>query len=129
MKKQIASIVTASLFTLALLGTPVLSHAADSPAGSPDQTAPAKSKKHGAIPFHGKLTAVDKDAMTLTVGTRTFTITPETKIAKDGKPATLADAVVGENVGGAYKKGSDGKLNAVTVHLGLKAKKKKEATE
>lgn len=129
MKKNITSILTAGLFSLALLGTPVLSQAQDSSTNAPEQTAPVKPKKHGVVPFNGKLTAVDKDAMTLTVGTRTFVVTSETKISKDGKPATLADAVVGENVGGAYKKGSDDKLTAVTVHLGIKGKKKKEAAE
>lgn len=71
--------------------------------------------------FNGKVTAVDKDAMTLTVGKRTFEINSETKITKNETPATLSDITVGEKVGGAYKNGADGKLIATTVHIGSKA--------
>ncbi len=42
--------------------------------------------------------------MTLTVGTRTFEITADTKIFNDGEPATLSDGMVGEPVRGTYKK-------------------------
>jgi hypothetical protein len=54
------------------------------------------------------------------VGKRTFQITSETKIKKGGKPATLDDGVVGEDVGGYYHNGEDGKLNAVSVRFGPK---------
>jgi hypothetical protein len=110
---------------------PVLSRAQDSNApASPNQTAPAKPKKHSNPPFHGKLSAVDTNAKTLTVGTLTLQVTPDTKITKDGQPAVLADGVVGEQVRGSYKKTDDGKLNAVTVHFGVKSgeKPKKESS-
>jgi hypothetical protein len=106
---------------------PPLSHAqvtatnAPAPAG---QT-PANPKKHGPLPFHGNLSAADTKAMTLTVGTLTMQVTSDTKIAKDGKAATLADGVVGDPVGGVYKKTDDGKLNAISVHFGAR---KKEAS-
>ena len=60
--------------------------------------------------------------MTLTIEKRTFSMTSETIVTKDGKPAVLADGVVGEPVSGAYKKNKDGKLDAVTVHFGGKQK-------
>ena len=67
--------------------------------------------------------------MTFTVGTLTLQVTSDTLITKDGKSATLADGVVGEQVSGAYKKTDDGKLNATSVHFGAKAEKaKKEAS-
>ena len=66
--------------------------------------------------------------MTLTVGKLTLQVTSDTKITKDGKPATLADGVVGEPVSGAYQKTADGKLNATTIHFGAKAEKKKHDT-
>jgi hypothetical protein len=131
MTRKIAKITTLSLFAAALVTMPVLSRAQDSNAlASPDQTAPAKPKKHSNPPFHGKLSAVDTNAMTLTVEKRTFNITPDTKITKDGQPAVLADGVVGEQVRGSYKKTDDGKLNAVTVHFGVKSgeKPKKESS-
>jgi hypothetical protein len=64
------------------------------------------------------LTAVDTNAMTLTVEKRTFNMTSDTIITKDSKPAVLADGVVGEQVRGAYRKNDDGKLDAVTVRFG-----------
>ena len=131
MTRKIAKITTLSLFAAALVAMPVLSRAQDSNAlASPDQTAPAKPKKHSNPPFHGKLSAVDTNAMTLTVEKRTFNITPDTKITKDGQPAVLADGVVGQPVSGSYKKTDDGKLNAVTVHFGVKSgeKPKKESS-
>lgn len=72
------------------------------------------------LPFHGKLKAVDKAAKTISVGEMTLQITSETTITKDGKPATLDDGVVGENVGGSYTKGEDGKLTAGKLHFGAK---------
>ena len=128
MTKNISKITVLGLFAAALVAMPVLSRAegTTTPA-TPDQTAPAKPKKHDALPFHGKLSAVDATAKTLTVGTLTLQITSDTKITKDGKPATLSDGVVGESVGGAYKKTADGKLDAVTVHFGAKPKKQTSA--
>ena len=79
--------------------------------------------------FRGTVSAIDVKAMTLTVETRTFAVTSDTKIIKDGKSATLADGVVGEQVSGAYKKTDDGKLNAISIHFGAKVEKKnKEAS-
>jgi len=117
MKKQIALF---SIVAAALIAVPVLSRAADSTPSAPEQTAPAK--KHGG-PFRGKVAAVDTTAMTLTVGTQTYNVTSDTKITKDGKPATLADLTVGTLVGGSYKKDGD-KLNALVIHAGERAKKK-----
>ena len=124
MTKKIAKITTLSLFAAALVAMPVLSRAQDNNApASPNQTTPAKPQKHNP-PFHGKLGAVDTNAKTLTVGTLTLQVTPDTKITKDGQPATLSDGVVGQPVSGSYKKTADGKLNAVTVHFGAKGEGK-----
>jgi hypothetical protein len=82
-------------------------------------TATAKAAKGG--PFHGKLAAVDKVAKTIVVGKRTFQVTSETKIKKEGKPATLEDGEVGETVSGYVKPGADGKLTATTINFGPKS--------
>ena len=125
MTRKIAKITTLSLFAVAVVAMPVLSRAQDNNApASPNQTAPAKPKKHNNPPFHGKLSAVDTNAKTLTVGALTLQVTPDTKITKDGQPATLLDGVVGQPVSGSYKKTNDGKLNAVTVHFGAKSGEK-----
>jgi hypothetical protein len=125
MTKNISKITVLGLFAAVLVALPVLSRAegTNAPAAS-NQTTPAKPKKHDSLPFHGKLSAVDTNAKTLTVGTLTLQITSDTKITKDGQPATLSEGVVGESVGGAYKKTADGKLEAVVLHFGAKPKKK-----
>jgi hypothetical protein len=123
MTKNISKITVLSLFTAALVAMPVLSRAevTNAPAAT-NQTTQPKPKKNN-LPFHGNLKAVDTGAKTLTVGTLTLQITSDTKITKDGQPATLSDGVVGTPVGGSYTKTADGKLNAVTVHFGAKPRK------
>ncbi len=132
MKKNIAKITALSLLAAAMVATPVLAHAQDANTSAPssDQTTTPKPKKHGVIPFHGKLSAVDTNAMTLTVGNRTFQVTADTKIFKNDEPAILSDGVVGEPVRGVYKKTEAGKLEAVKVEFGAKTggKQKKEST-
>ena len=135
MKRTILKITTLSLFAVAIVAAPMAARAAET-TNAPAAEAPAKHKKseHATLPFNGKLSAIDKNAMTLTVGERTFEITSETRITKDGFPATLSDGMVGEMAGGAYKKNADGKLSATSVHFGSKSegavkKKKKAAVE
>ena len=117
MKKQIALF---TLVTAALLAVPAISRAQDA---APESPAAAAPKKHGLM-FHGKVTAVDAAAMTVTVAEGTYNVTSDTKIAKDGQPATFADITVGASVGGAYKKAGD-KMNATSIHIGEHGKKKK----
>ena len=90
------------------------------PATTAATTAKAGHNKTGVLPFHGKLKAIDTTAKTISVGTRTFEITSETIIIKDGKSATLADGVVGDETGGAYKKTDDGKLVLTKLRFGAK---------
>ena len=88
--------------------------------------------KPSHTPFHGKVDAVDTVAKTIKVGERTFVVTSETRIKKDGNPAVFDDIKVGDNVGGAFRKADDGKLELLTLNAGVKAdgekKKKKEMT-
>jgi hypothetical protein len=88
-----------------------------------DEKAPIEEKKTTkakAIPFRGKLAAVDKEAKTLKIGDRIFHVTSATKIMKAGKPATLDDAMIGEDVGGQYRAIDGGKIEALSVRLGAK---------
>lgn len=90
-----------------------------------------------SMPFQGKLDAVDKISKTITIKgkekDRTFHVTSNTKLAKDGKPAILDDAVVGEAVAGLAKENADGKLEALSIRFGAKpsgqAKHKPEKAE
>jgi hypothetical protein len=117
MKNTITKLTSLLAATLALAIMPL--HAADKP-----EAAEGKAKKEAgtanpnrAIPFHGKLAS--KTDSSITVGTRTFEITSETKLMKDGKPAILADAKVGDEVGGSYQQ-KDGKMVAKMVRFGPK---------
>jgi hypothetical protein len=83
-----------------------------------DKPADKKEAPARALPFRGKIAAVDKQAKTVKVGERTFQITAESKISKAGKAATLDDATVGEEVGGAYRETADKKLNVVSLRIG-----------
>lgn len=121
MKKQIALF---ALVAAALIAAPTVSRAEDKPAAKKDTTEAAPAGKKHIAPINGKVAAVDAKAMTLTVGTKTFTITSDTKIKKEGKDATLADLVVGEKVTVIAKKDDAGKLTAVAIHAGKKGDKK-----
>jgi len=124
MKRQILKIMMLNLFAAAVIAAPALLRAQDTSTNAPAVSTP--KHRHGA-PFHGTVSARDANAMTLTVGKLTLQVTSETKITKDGKPATLADGVVGEPVRGYYKKDADGKLSATTVHFGSKKKETSDA--
>ena len=119
MTKTIAKLAVVGLLAGVIGGAPVRVLAQDKPA--PEKKQPSRGeKRQGVTPFTGKLTAVDKTAKTIKVGERTFQITSETKITKTDKPATLEEAVVGDAVRGAFRKSDDGKMTAITVHLGAK---------
>ena len=118
MKNNIAKITKITCLTLiaaALVAVPAISRAEDS-TNAPAAQAPVHKKSHG-LPYHGKVSAVDANAMTFTVGKMTIGISSTTKITKDGKPAVFSDITVGENVTGSYKKGDDGKLTASSVKV------------
>lgn len=109
-----------------MVGAPLRSMADDS------TNKPAAPAKAHVPTFRGKLGAVDAAAKTITVEyktqpKRTFEVTSDTKITKDGKPATLSDGVVGEDVTGSYSTNSAGKMVAKTVHFGKPTGTKKPA--
>lgn len=114
-----------SALAVTLATAPWRADAADDKADASGATQPGRSTR--GIPFRGKISKVDKAAMTITVGetekARTFQITSETRLMKAGKPAILDDAVVGEEIGGTYRKTDDGKLQALSVRLGPKPEK------
>jgi hypothetical protein len=127
--KFVLRLGAACLLGFALYGAPwqLAAQTTNKPASSKKPAAETQEpatgeKKPVAGPFHGKLAAVDQTAKTITVGKRTFLITSETKIKKDGKPATLQDGVVNEEVSGYVKPNDAGKLVATTVNFGPKPK-------
>ncbi len=128
MKKTILKIAVCSLLAAAVALAPTQGWAQEKK--KDDAAAEKKGERKAGNVFRGKVDAVDKAAKTVKVGERTFQVTSETRIMKAGKPATLDDAVVGDEIGGTYKE-ADGKLNAVSLRLGPRPeggekKKKKE---
>jgi len=101
-------IMAATLLGAAIIAIPTFARADDT--NAPSAAGPAK--------FYGKMSAVDTNAMTFTVGDQTFTVTSESHLTKDGKPATIADATVGEPARGTYTTGADGKLDITKVRFG-----------
>ena len=124
MKKLILILAAAALATTSTL--PLV--AADNKPAEKKE-APAKEAGPRSLPYSGKIVAVDKTAKTIKVRERTFHVTSDTKINKAGKPATLDDAAVGEEVGISYREDADKKLNLVSLRIGAKpdAAPKKEA--
>jgi hypothetical protein len=126
MKKSILKLAAAALLGGAVLVLPAMSRGADetstnTPAAAPEKTAPAK--------FNGPVTAVDTNAMTFTVDGQTFNVTSESRLSKNGKPATLSDAVVGEPARGTYTTASDGKLDVTKARFGKGGGKKKKKSD
>lgn len=113
MKKLLIALIVATIAATATLPT----IAADKPA------AERKDAKPRALPFQGKLDAVDQQAKTIKIGERVFHVTADTKISKDGNRATLADAKVGDQVGLSYRE-VEKKLNLVSLRIGPKPEAK-----
>jgi hypothetical protein len=117
---KIRSLAIATI-ALALVALPVHETYAKKAAASPGASPAANSDTK--YPFHGKVKSVDVSGMTFTLDglkPRTFAVTADTKIMKNGAPATLKDAVVGDDVGGRTEKSPDGKLTALSVRFGPK---------
>lgn len=118
MLKSILKLSLLGILAVAVAEIPTALRAQDATTNKPA----AKPIATPHIPFRGKLDAVDNTAKTITVHAHTIQVTSETIIKKDGKPATLADGVAGENVTGSIKRTPDGKFEALSIYFGQKAK-------
>ena len=108
-----------------LLSDQAISQATNSPSTS--QTSPNASlvrhrPKGLLVPYHGLISAVDKDAKTFTIEgrreSRVLKMIEGTSITKGGEPATLDDINKDAEVSGSYLKDADGTLVARTVKIG-----------
>jgi len=117
MKNHI-KVVGIGLVALAIAGFQFDLRAQQGDTPAMEQPAP---KSQRALPFNGKLKAIDKETGTLTVGNRTFLITPETRYLQ----GNLESARVGEKVGGSYLKTEDGTLKVNSIRFGPKGGKEK----
>ena len=107
-----------------LLSEQAISQPTSSPSAS---TSPSSSRvKHRPkgllVPYHGIISAVDKDAKTFTIEgrreSRVLKMIDGTSITKGGETATIDDFNKDDEVSGSYLKDSDGALVARTVKIG-----------
>jgi hypothetical protein len=122
MNKRQIKITLLTLVAAAIAGMAASVRADDSSAPA---TPSAPANQAASTKFHGAVTAVDTNAMTFTVDDQTYTVTSDSQISRNGKPATLSDVVVGDPVRGSYTTGTDGKLDVTKVRFGKGGKKKK----
>lgn len=137
MKTYIPSLTIAAVAAALVIGSAVSAPAQSTNTPAPKKEAAAKKDataktpaqkqksvvekpKNTSIPFKGTIGAVDRTAMTIKVGERTFVVTSTTRILKAGKPATFSDATVGEECAGSYKKVADDKLEVLSLRIGPK---------
>jgi hypothetical protein len=121
MKSIISRLALAGLLATLVVGLTVQVQAQDKPAKKPDSSAAAtKTKGGGGVPGKGTIDAIDKSAKTIKVSDKTYQITSATKITKAGKPATLDDAKVGDEVGLYYKKTDSGAMELISLRVGPK---------
>ena len=127
---MIAALLLGTTAPLTLLRAPP-AWSADAPPPGHGTTATGESRgaQPHKLPFHGKLKAVSEADKTITVsyttGDKVYHLTPATEVLKHEKPATLADAVIGEPVSGAFEKSGD-RLELTKLQL---ARKHDPATE
>ena len=82
----------------------------------------------------GKIKEADKRAQSIVLDgekAQMFLITSETRLSKEGKPATFDELTAGETVGGRAQE-KDGKWEAVAINIGkppVKATKTKQLEE
>lgn len=122
MIKSLLKFTALGLMAIAITGIPIVLHAQDTNTVTATNRPPIPSAR--PVPFRGKVKSIDNTAMTITVETRTFQITSQTIITKDGKPATFSDAAVGDNVQGSVKRENNGKYTALKLNFGIPAPKR-----
>jgi hypothetical protein len=125
MRYQTTSLLAMAMLTLITWANPM--HAQTDPVEpKPEQ----KEMRESRFPFRGKLSEINQKEMTIAlVGKekkRMIHLNKETRITRDGKPAKLSDAVVGEEVGGLLMRTAQGKEHAVSLRLGAKPEEKEK---
>ena len=105
-----------------MAGAGVVTEGATKPAGSAAGSSrrAATASESRPRPLSGRIAEVDHIHKTIKVGKSVVYITSETRIYKDGKPAILEDAKVGDEVGISYVRAEDGRMLARSVRIGPK---------
>src|SRR5262245_11642313 len=98
------------------------------PSFAAQQEPPAQQEKGGiSQPFNGKVEAVDPTANTFTIGGLLFRVITDTKLMKEGKPITLTDIKVGDQVNGTSRKASGSEAEALTVTVNPAGENKEQS--
>ena len=116
MKDAVLQFSLLGLLVAAVAGTPIGLRAQATNAPLPGLIQINKN----LFPFRGKLSAIDNKASTITLNNQTIQITPDTKISRQGKPASLAEGAEGDFVAGTFRKETDGKLKALDLNFAPK---------
>jgi len=127
MKTFITHILTVGLLAGLVAGAPFVGQTAEKKAKSESA---GKQAKSDLLPIRGKIRAVDVINKTITLEgkekSRLIQVKSDTKMTKDGKPATFDAAVVGEELGGQVKKVGEDKFDAISLRFGPKPEGKSE---
>jgi hypothetical protein len=118
MKTKILTLITTTFVTAFIIGSTVQMQAQEKKKETTEAVAKEKDSNR-KMPFNGKVAEIDKSAKTVKIGTRTFKVTANTEITKNGKSATLDDASIGEISGGSYQD-NNGTLELVKIRFGPK---------
>ncbi|HEX7653147.1 MAG TPA: hypothetical protein VF607_06550 [Verrucomicrobiae bacterium] len=79
--------------------------------------------------LRGKVTAVDTQHLTVTVGTNLFQLTPDTRILKDGLAVDFSAVTVGSEVSGFYGAVGDRPRVVTSLRIGTVSFHKRKKTE
>ncbi len=128
---RLAGLLAAAWTLAAPLSAVAAEEGPGTPGGTPNATqtpapagAPAVRPKRETYPFRGTVGSVDPAAMTLVLEgrqtRRVVQLTAQTRIEKDGAPATVESVKTGDAVGGTLRKTAEGREEALLVRVGPK---------
>lgn len=119
--KYVCATIMLAVVTSVLLNAQTTPQVTSSPQASAKKS--LKQYLHGQlVPYHGIISAVDKNAKTFTIEgrrqSRVLKIIEGTSITKGQQPASIDDINNNDEVSGAYFKDSDGTLVARSIKIG-----------
>jgi hypothetical protein len=132
MKTFITRVLTRTLIVGLLagliVGTPLAAQTSEKEAKS---EATSRKAKSDLLPIRGKIGAVNPEEKTITLDgkgkSRVIQVRSDTKLTKDGQPATLDAAIVGEEIAGQVRKVEGNKFEALSLRFGPRPQGKVES--
>lgn len=67
--------------------------------------------------FDGRISAVNKEKQTITVGGESYQLLPTTRIKQDGQNTSSSDLAVGQRVDGRFKRSAEGNREVLTLDI------------